>query len=278
MLARARKQAFEEVQGPTPRRIYAVISLSPWSVLAVLTVLITVAYLLSTLVQVAVFVGEYPIPNHIVRLVDLDQENNLPTWLSSTNLLICTILAAAITKAKQAQRDNYTRYWFGLCLAFLYLSVDEAASIHELPTNRLRDLVGASGAFFAAWVIPAMIAVSIFALLYLRFLLSLPRRIQALIVLAGVLYVLGGVGFEMVSWHYRSPMFDPEDHLASRDLTYMMINHFEEFLEMLGVALFIYALLSYIDIERISISMIVSQRRRDSIARAPTTTSPSLSD
>jgi hypothetical protein len=263
MLARARKQASqarEDVQGPAASCAHAVISLSPGGVLSALIVLITVAYLSSTLVQVALIAGEYPIPKNIVRLVDLDRENNLPTWLSSTNLLICTVLAALITKAKQAQRDAYTHYWFGLCLTFLYLSVDEAASIHEATINPVKDLVGAtSGAFFAAWVIPAMIAISIFAFLYLRFLFSLPRRIQALVVLAGILYVLGGVGFEMLSWYYRYPMYDPENFAASLDLTYMMINHVEEMLEMLGVAVFIYALLSYIDIERISFSMNTSQ-------------------
>lgn len=230
-----------------------------------LALLIAGVYLVSVLVQVALLAGDYRIPRNIVRLVDLDQENNLPTWLSSTNLLISAILAAFITKAKQAQRDAYTLYWLGLCLVFLYLSVDEAASLHEAPNDRLRHVLGTSGgALFAAWVIPAMAVVSIFAGLYLRFLFSLPRRIQALIVLAGMLYVLGAVGFEMLSWSYRAPMFDPENHLASRDLTYMMITHLEEFLEMLGVALFIYALLSYIEIERISISMTVSRGARGS--------------
>lgn len=242
---------------------HAVVSLSPRMVLATLVALIMVAYLASTLVQIALLVGGYSLPPNIVRLLDLDEENNPPTWLSSTMLLTGSVLAAFIASAKRTRRDAYTPHWFGLCLIFLYLSLDETASLHEIPSNRVKNLVGASGAFYAAWVIPAMVAVGIFALVYLRFLFSLPRRIQALLVLAGALYVFGAVGFEMLGWHYRAPMFDPQDHLASRDLTYMMINHLEELLEMLGAAMFIFALLSYMAMERISISIKASQGRRD---------------
>jgi hypothetical protein len=238
---------------------HAAVRLSPRGILSTLVVLIVLAYLSSTLVNVALIAGNYPLPNHMIRLFDLDQENNLPTWLSSTNLLICAVLLVFIAKVKRAQRDAYTLHWYGLCLVFFYLSVDEAASIHEATVGPVRNLVGASGAFFAAWVIPAMIAVSIFSLLYLRFLFALPRRIQALFVLAGGLYIIGGIGAEMLSWHYRSPMYDPENVVASRDLTYMMINHVEELLEMLGVAVFIYALLSYMGMNRISASISISR-------------------
>jgi predicted permease len=103
-----------------------------------------------------------------------------------------------------------------------------------------------------------MIVLSIFSLLYLRFLFALPRRIQALFVLAGGLYVIGGLGLEMLSWHYRFPLYDPENTEASRDLTYLMITHVEELLEMLGVAVFMYALLSYFGMNRITASMSIS--------------------
>jgi hypothetical protein len=237
---------------------HAAVRLSPRGILSTLVVLIGLAYLSSTLAQIALIAGGYPIPNHVIRLLNLSDENNLPTWLSSTNLLICAVLVGLIAKVKWAQCDAYRFHWFGLCLTFFYLSVDEAASIHEATVGPVRTLVGASGAFFAAWVIPAMIAVSIFSLLYLRFLFALPRRVQALFVLAGGLYVIGGIGVEMLSWHYRFPMYDPENVAASRDLTYTMINHVEELLEMLGVAVFIYALLSYMGMNRISASISIS--------------------
>ena len=249
--------------GATAENTDVALRVSPRGVLITLVVLIVLVYLSGTLVHVARLAGGYPIRDHLVRLFDLDWENNLPTWLSSTNLLICAVLLALIAKAKRARRDAYAPYWFGLCLVFFYLAVDEAASLHEVTIGPVGELVGASGAFFAAWVIPAMIVLSIFSLLYLRFLFALPRRTQALFVLSGGLYVIGGLGFEMLSWHYRFPLYDPENTEASRDLTYLMITHVEELLEMLGVAVFTYSLLSYLGMNKITASMSVSPAGRD---------------
>ena len=48
------------------------------------------------------------------------------------------------------------------------------------------------------WVIPALLAVTVFALVYLRFLFALPNRFRWLFILAAVLYVGGAAGLQML--------------------------------------------------------------------------------
>ena len=64
------------------------------------------------------------------------------------------------------------------------------------------------------------------------------RRYQVLFALAGLMYVGGAIGFEMVSWTYH-----PTDGV---DLRYVVLNLVEELLEMLGVAVFLVSLMLYI--------------------------------
>ncbi len=59
-----------------------------------------------------------------------------------------------------------------------------------------------------------------------------------LFVVSGLTYVLGAIGLEMIGGLRV-------DVHGSDDLVYLLIVTCEEFLEMLGIVIFIYALLSY---------------------------------
>lgn len=62
----------------------------------------------------------------------------------------------------------------------------------------MRTLLGTGGVFYFAWVIPGAAFVCLFALAYLGFLLAMPRPIAMTMVLAGIIYVSGAIGAEMV--------------------------------------------------------------------------------
>jgi hypothetical protein len=190
--------------------------------------------------------------DNLIRLFDLDQENNLPTWYSSANLGFCAILLFLITKS--TVRGAARRHFAGLCAAFLYLSIDEAASLHEIAIRPIRRALGTSGAFHSGWVIPAIPIVAVFTIAYLRFFLSLPRRYQVLFFLAAAFYIGGAVGLEMVSWHHLYPRLNPLDPASSPDFTYALLNHAEEVCEMIGVAVFACALLDYVKVHRIIVT------------------------
>ena len=130
----------------------------------------------------------------------------------------------------------------GLAVIFLFLSIDEISSIHERLTKLVRALLDTSGLLFSAWVIPYGLAVIVFVAAYLRFLIRLPKKIMFLFVVSGMIFVLGAVGIELLEGHHY------ELH-GSADVTFAVFYTIEEFMEMFGIALFIYTLLSYIESE-----------------------------
>jgi hypothetical protein len=210
------------------------------------------------------------VPMGLLERLDLDRENNIPTWFSSALLATASVLLFFIARAKAELREPHVRYWLGLALVFLYLSVDETASLHEAAVGPIQRALNATGALYAAWVIPAMVLVPLFAAMYLRFLWTLPRRTAMLFVLAGGLYVGGALGLEMVGWHHRYPLhaLDPTDWEASKTMTYAVINHAEELMEMTGTIIFVYALLSFIRASRLAMIVRCPRPRAEAVSTA----------
>lgn len=173
-----------------------------------------------------------------VRLFYLDWEANVPTWFSSSQLLLCASLLAIIALAKKTNGDRYVVHWSALSMIFLYLSIDDAAVIHEMANKPLQSLRNVSGVFYDAWILPASACVFVFVLAYLRFLAHLPAQTRRLFVIAGAIFVGGAIGAEAVGAYHA--------HLHGEGtLTYAMIITVEEFLEMLGLVVFTYSLLDY---------------------------------
>lgn len=182
----------------------------------------------------------------IVQLFWVDSEANLPTLYSTFTLLIASCLLGVIAIAKRREAAPYAGHWGVLALVFTYLAADEGARIHERAVTSvhelLNDVPALTGRFFEigpVWVVAAIPLVLVFAVLFLRFLLHLPGRIRNLMILSGAVFVAGAVGFEILS-HLHAVVHGQET------ATYALLATIEEFLEMVGVALFIYTLLSYI--------------------------------
>ncbi|HEX6142050.1 MAG TPA: hypothetical protein VFZ01_04990, partial [Geminicoccaceae bacterium] len=165
------------------------IHVSPGKVLVVLLGVVLLLLSISLPLQFMHHQTDLDVPVLLVYAFDFDRENNLPTWFSSVTLLACALVLFLIWRGRSLQGDPQALWWAGLGLAFLYLSIDEASSLHEATVPKVQTLVGATGALYAAWAIPAAIALAGFALIYLRFFLSLPRRMQVLFLLAGALFV-----------------------------------------------------------------------------------------
>lgn len=118
------------------------------------------------------------------------------------------------------------------------MSIDEVVMIHE----SMSDILGESfksGIFYYSWVIFAIPLIFAFILAYFKFIMDLPPKIRYLFIIAGTVFVMGGLGLEMLSAFYDSLY-------RTSNLTYNLIMIAEEFLEMLGIVIFIYALLSYL--------------------------------
>jgi hypothetical protein len=174
----------------------------------------------------------------VIDLFSVNAEQTIPTWYATLLLLGAAVVLAHITLAKRVRQESHTRYWGGLALIFLYLSIDEAAVIHEIASDAIQALVTTTGYLEFPWLIAALPLVLLFGLLYVRFLFHLPRRTALLFVLAGVIYIGGAMGIEAVS----ANQYSLEGGVT---FPYLVISTMEELCEMWGIVVFIYALLSY---------------------------------
>ncbi|MGB0911521.1 MAG: hypothetical protein ACPGYT_14255 [Nitrospirales bacterium] len=177
----------------------------------------------------------------LVKLFYLDEERNIPTSFSTLLLLFASLLLAVIMGLEKQQAESRLIYWAILSFGFLFMAADEVLSIHERWTEPVRELLGNGnlGIFYYAWVIPYFILILILVPLFLRFLIRLPTKTKFAFVIAGAIYIAGSMGVELIGGYYA------EMH-GRFNLTYSMIVTVEESLEMGGVILFIWALLSYI--------------------------------
>lgn len=172
-------------------------------------------------------------------LLYVDAEASIVTWYSAFLLVLCATLLAIIALMKSRIHARYIRQWQVLALIFTVLSIDESVSIHEKLISPLRSTLNTGGIFYFAWVVVAIPLVAIFVLFYLRFLAHLPRKTRRLFWLSGIIYVAGAIGFEMIS----GPIAETSGTTA---LGFTISVHFEEGLELLGLTIFVYGLLSYI--------------------------------
>jgi hypothetical protein len=194
-------------------------------------------------------IGEYLLENVVpsgndsivisfIDLLSVNAEETIPTWYSTLLLYSASMLLALIAAIKLSNRDPFKYHWLGLAITFLYLSMDEGAVIHEIFADPLQAAFNTSGYLAFGWQIIFVPLVILFALLYLRFLVHLPARIRNLFLAAGLIYVGGAVLVEAISanrWYIDGGVTFP----------YLAIGTVEELFEMLGVVLFIFALLSY---------------------------------
>jgi hypothetical protein len=176
---------------------------------------------------------------NLIRKIDLNEENNIPTYFASMLLLLASIILGLITLIKYRGKRSFKTKWMILAAVFLFLSIEEIVGFHESVVGPLRSFLELDGFFYYAWVIPAFIMFCLFGLWYIPFLFHLPKRTRLLFVISGTLYVLGAVGVEMLGSKYVS---DENYNVLLSNL----IATLEEDMEMAGIICFIYTLLKYL--------------------------------
>jgi hypothetical protein len=175
----------------------------------------------------------------IPRRLNVDSELTVWSWFQSTLLFVCAALLAVAAFAAYRTRTRYARHWSVLSLCLLWVSIDEAASIHELTIGPLHDALNTSGIFYFAWVIPAIPIVLALALFYAKFLGHLEPGVRALFICAGAAYVIGALGGDLVGGQWQAAH-------GNHNLTYALMTQVEENLETAGITLGILAVLTHL--------------------------------
>lgn len=225
------------------------LNFSPTRITLFLAIIVVVLTILSfTLRTVVVLQGaDSGVLHGLSNYFNLDNEGNIPTWFSSILLSFAglTLLVAGYL-TRQTNRPNWLN-WVVLGLIFLGLSLDEYIGFHERAVNPLNAIIG-EDVLTRTWIIPAGIFVAVLGLLYLRFFFNLSRKYQVIFAVAGICYLMGAMGIELLGGNYTESLMQ---QLADRtvdvsyNIPYLILANLEEFMEMSGVVILIYGVLDY---------------------------------
>ncbi|TDQ33277.1 hypothetical protein [Zeaxanthinibacter enoshimensis] len=214
------------------------VNLSPYHILKYLlgfTLILSVGNLFSILSKLN---SENRVLLSLGELFDFNTEANIPTLFSTILILLCSAALYYIYNGMEKDSRN-RRCWLILSGVFLFLAIDETASIHERLIPLMRENFELSGYLYYAWIIPYSVLLFILGIIMIPFMYRLPRKIQFLILLSGILFLSGSLGMEMLGGKQSELMGD-------KNYTYALYYTIEEFLEMTGMTTFLYALLTYI--------------------------------
>ena len=213
------------------------LAISPTTVFRFLLVCVgTLLFAGGVVAVAAVGFGEQ---NRLTNLFHLGVELSIPAFFSSLILLAAGCLLGAIALEHRRRGRGWHLHWSLLAVGFVWLAFDEAASIHEVLNPVARQYLGLRSLRGVAWTVPMLAVLAVLAIVFVPFLLALPRRYLGLFFASGLLYLGGAIGVEFVghglkvqygamSWPYRIGVI------------------VEEGCEMLGVVLFIYSLGAYL--------------------------------
>jgi len=216
---------------------FITLNINSSKIVIILLSIVTILVLASVITQSIRFLLMDPELHKFSRF-NLDEEGNLPTYFSTMILFLSAILLGIISLFKKKEHDPFRIHWTILSLIFLVMSIDEAAAVHEMTIRPLQILFSAGGFFHYAWIIPGAVFFSVIAIMFFKFWLHLEYWVRILFFLAAACYISGAIGLEGLGGFYVNT--------NEIDFTYILITTVEETLELIGIVLFISALLRYL--------------------------------
>jgi hypothetical protein len=177
----------------------------------------------------------------LVRLFDMNAEANLPTWFNAALWLGAALLAFAVYRAHRDHGYAHAGYWLGMVPLLVFLSADEAGMIHEQIGGVLQGLFGGVDSQHLTYpsVLFGLGLLLVVAGLYSRLAIRLSRQILGLFCLSVAVFVSGAAIVESFGALLQSGRIDQFPF----GLSWSRMILIEEGLEMIGVALLIYAFL-----------------------------------
>ena len=194
------------------------------------------------LVAMYVMFNQEPIGHaKLAGLFHLGEEENLPTWFSSTQFLLLGLVLAAIFVMSKAinPHQRTTIIWLFCSMGAVFLSADETATLHENfgsafrqfvdrfpPNSMIANLSDFPSYFWILLYVPIALPV---AVILSCFLWKELGRLRLLPIAGMVLFLIGAVGVDYIEGIFRLTSSGPD--------SYFYFYLVEESLEMFGVTL-----------------------------------------
>ncbi|MBL3556736.1 MULTISPECIES: hypothetical protein [Marinobacter] len=175
----------------------------------------------------------------LVPLFNIGLEGNVPTFFASLLLFFNGLLFLFLWQVS-GTGETGRKTWLLLSVVFVFLSLDEFASIHELLIRPVREVAGTGGLLYFAWVIPYALLVVVLGIIVAPTLWRLGSRYRILFGTSAAIFLGGAIGVEMLGGNY----FESQDGEA--DLNYRLFQTAEESLEFFGLIFLVYTLLDLV--------------------------------
>ncbi|WP_137681751.1 hypothetical protein [Aurantiacibacter suaedae] len=221
-----------------------------------------------------------PVTQEVLHRFSLVRDLSIPSWASSIVMLTCAIALSLTAWSESRTGSPFARGWWIISFAFFALSLDEIVMVHELSGIILQRAAPGveelGGIFHYSWVLIAIPVVAFFAAIMFRWFLVLGRRTQMQFLLSGAIFLSGAIGLEMAGAALDAAT-------SENGMTYFMLTSIEESLELLGISLFLLAILERFSEKGISLQMSVAsapprQARHDKQLPRRPLGSPALDD
>lgn len=133
----------------------------------------------------------------LVDFFDVDSETSLPTYVSTINLLVGAILVGLTARLARQNGSRLFWYWVLLALLLTYMSIDEAATVHE-KFVRFYEALDVSIPMIEShgWLLLGSLLALVVGGAFLPFLFMLPRWLAVRFFIAGSIFLTGAIGFE----------------------------------------------------------------------------------
>lgn len=179
------------------------------------------------------------VPEWLFLTLDLGVEGGVPTLYSSAQLMLAALLLGVIAARKAGQGDRQRWGWLLLAIGFAFLSLDELASLHEEWGSLAAGRVERDGFFRFRWIAVALALLPLVFLVFLPLLKSLSAHFRRDFIVAGIVFVGSAVFLEGIGGLVAS-------RGGADSIGYDLLNVVENGGEMVGIALFVAALIRYI--------------------------------
>jgi hypothetical protein len=208
------------------------------AVLLIALVVIISVHLLLQFLNLNVFHEQHGAVYELSNRFDLDDESSVPTWLSQFLLLViaCAAGVAAWTQRLRAPR----LLWGAITLIALVFSIDEVAILHEYVLEMLHTaFLGDTASNFShnAWLVVAPFVLAGSCLLVWLMYRHFPKRTLVLLTIAGMVFVSGAMGVDIVTSSGHFSAFMSQGALVA----------LEEGMELAGSMLALYAIVDYLE-------------------------------
>lgn len=225
----------------TPKKV-ALVSFSPNRLLAWLVGISLLLVAIHVGLQYLKFHGGAGKLTFLTDIFNVDNESSVPTWFSQFLLFISAAICWAVAFIKRRRNESYHRQWKLMSAVFLFLSIDEIATIHEHLINIVQNNDAATASHgISAWYAYAAIMVGITAIFLAKFWWKLPLKTKLMLAISAFVYLFGAVYFDNFDGGYVGRGFLHDGILVG----------IEEGLEMIGACMFAYTLSAYAYSERL---------------------------